>query len=96
MVVPPGRQIQCATFDLENKNVSRRRNLPDWMQELAGAIRWTIWTTAESGMGPRAEVRVRVRAKVLGTAAWAGTALLVILKFFVPGHLNRFELSFVR
>jgi hypothetical protein len=38
MMVPPGRQIQCATFDLEDKNVSRRRNLPDWMQEIAGEI----------------------------------------------------------
>jgi len=54
-MVPPGQQIQCATFDLEDKNVSRRPNLPDWMQEIAGAIRWTIWTTAESGMGARAE-----------------------------------------
>ena len=56
-MVPPGRQIQCATFDLEDKNVSRRRNLPDWMQEIAGEIRWTIWTTAELEIGVSAEQR---------------------------------------
>jgi hypothetical protein len=60
MMVPPGRQIQCATFDLEDKNVSRRRNLPDWMQEIAREIRWTIWTTAEL----QVELRVQLRAEM--------------------------------
>src|ERR1700722_2351260 len=43
-----------------------------------------------------AKVRGRVRMKVLGNAVRAESALLVVPKFFVPGHLNRFELSFVR
>jgi hypothetical protein len=61
MVVPPGRQIQSAQFNLEEKNVSRRRNLPAWMQEIASAIRWTIWTTAE--------VRAEIRANYLRKCA---------------------------
>jgi hypothetical protein len=38
---------------------------------------------------------VEARVKVRGDAAWAETVLFVVLKFFVPGHLNRFELAFV-
>ena len=56
----------------------------------------------------QAKVRTIVRGKVrtncvgkfertfVGDAACAGASLLVILKFFVPSHLNRFQLSFVR
>jgi hypothetical protein len=43
----------------------------------------------------RAKVRAKIRTKDLGEAACAVIALLVVLKFFVPGHLDRFELSFV-
>src|SRR5271167_2345794 len=88
MVVPPAPQNRYAMFNREVKNVSRRPNLPNWMQVIARAIRWTIWTTA----GLRVEVCMEVR----GNLVYAATALLGVLKFFVPGHLNRFELSFVR
>jgi hypothetical protein len=42
------------------------------------------------------EQRGKERTTVLGSAACGEAALLVVLKFFVPGHLNRFELAFVR
>jgi len=44
----------------------------------------------------QAKVRGKVQTKIRGDAAGAEASLLVILKFFVPGHLNRFQLSFVR
>jgi hypothetical protein len=62
------------------------------MQQIAGAIRWTIWTTAELRIEECAELRTKMRRD----AAREETRLLVVLKFFVPGHLNRFQLSFVR
>ena len=43
-----------------------------------------------------AKLQLKVRTKVRGDAACEETRLLVVLKFFVPGHLNRFELPFVR
>src|SRR5277367_4623532 len=100
MVVPPARQFRYAKFNREVKNVSRRPNLPNWMQQIARAIRWTIWTTSELGIEaseePAAELHVKIPTKVIAYAECAETRLLVVLKFFVPGHLNRFELSFVR
>src|SRR5271156_1694258 len=103
MVMPPGRLMQCAKFNPEDKNVSRRRDLPDWMRGMAGAVRWTIWTTAEAGVGVCAnrvrttgESLAKAGAKVRGDAACAEAALLAFLEFFVPGHLNGFQLSFVR
>src|ERR1700733_11945908 len=100
MVVPPRRQIQCATLNLEDKNVSCRRNLADWMQRIASAMRWTIWTTAALRLRARAEgraeLRGKVRTKVRGNPVCAETGLLAVLKFFVPGHLDGLELSFVR
>ena len=86
-MVPPVRQIPCAKCNLKHKNVPRRRDWVDWMQAIACSIRWTIWTPVE--------LRVEARVKVRGDAAWAETVLFVVLKFFVPGHLNRFELAFV-
>jgi hypothetical protein len=92
-MVPPQRRIQRAEFNLEDENVSRRRNLPDWMQKIARTIRWTIWTTAELYERNCVEKWER---RFVGMRRAGKRKLLAILKFFVPGHLNRFELSFVR
>ncbi len=42
------------------------------------------------------ELLAKARARVRGDAAYAEAALLGVLKFFVPGHLDGFQLSFVR
>jgi hypothetical protein len=95
-MVPPDRQVQSAKFNVADKNISRPRNLTDWMQAIGTSLRWTIWTTAESRLQAYAEAGGKVRTKDYGSEAWAETGLLVVLKFLVPSHLNGFELSFVR
>jgi hypothetical protein len=57
-------QFGCAKFNLEDKNVSRRRELPDWMHGIASAIRWTIWTTVELRAELRVEICAELREKV--------------------------------
>ena len=65
-----------------------------------GLVRKRAWefvqTTCELLQELRAKVLGKVRTKILRNAVRAETALLVVLKFFVPGHLNRFELAFIR
>jgi len=102
-MVPPGRQTPCA-----KSNLAAKMYHAGAIRGLDAAIRVLDSTDNLDYSGSRcgiswvllarvgADVRGKVRTKALGNAVRAETVLFVVLKFFVPGHLNRFELSFVR
>jgi hypothetical protein len=76
---------QFAGLDAENPAFDSMDNL-----DYCGTARTEL--RAEVG----AKLRGKVRTEVRGDAARPEIALLAILKFFVPGHLDGFEFAFVR